>query len=373
MRYENKDGEYILRRHKGIQEVVEIGDVGEKLNTEVEEGIYTGGENIQADHDIVTVKGVLYTYEQMLEDLNLMESKYPDRMCVREAGTSLDGRMIMEIILGDRKSPNHILIQASIHGREYLNTILVMKQLEDIIKNFENGSYHGVSYQRLLDNVCFHILPMTNPDGVTISQSGLDGIRDFFLRKQLEKCYQNDLEHGEGGSSREEYWRRWKANARGVDLNRNFDSGWKEYQSVTYPSSDHYKGEKPESEPEVQAILRLADEYPIVCTIAYHSSGEVVYWDYGSSGNVLEADRKLADLVSEITGYPKESSVQSEQDAAGCSDYFVLECGIPSVTIENGSGECPLSMEEFGSIWGSNALLWPALAERIGDGLRAAL
>ncbi|HIU74374.1 MAG TPA: peptidase M14 [Candidatus Pelethocola excrementipullorum] len=308
------------------------------------------------------MKDVLYTYEQMIGDLNLMESKYPDKMSVGEAGTSLDGREIMEVILGNQESSNHILIQASIHGREYLNTILAMKQLEDILKNFENGSYRGVSYEKLFDNVCFHILPMTNPDGVTISQSGPDGIRDFFLRKQLEKCYHNDLEHGEGESSREEYWRRWKANARGVDLNRNFDSGWKEYQSVNYPSSDHYKGEKPESEPEVQAILRLAEEYPIVCTISYHSSGEVVYWDYGSSGSVLEADRKLADLVSELTGYPKESSVQSEQDAAGCSDYFVLECGIPSVTIENGSGECPLSMEEFASIWGSNALLWPALA-----------
>lgn len=366
-RYESENEDIYIKKsqlEQGRQEVTDIEHTGDRFNTEKEEGMKKDAKIVLRENDIVSMKNALYTYEQMMGDLNHLEDRYPDRISIVEAGVSLDGRKIMEVILGNQKSPNHILIQASIHGREYMNTLLAMGQLEDILKNYENGSYHGVSLNSLFDNVCFHILPMTNPDGVTISQRGPEGIRDSILREQLENCYQNDLANGEAGSSREEYWRRWKANARGVDLNRNFDSGWEAYQSVTYPSSDHYKGEKPESEPEVQAILRLVDEYPIVCTIAYHSSGEVVYWDYGSGGNILEADRKLADLVSAITGYSKESSVQSEQDAAGCSDYFVLERGIPSVTIENGSGECPLSMEEFDSIWNSNSQLWPALAKQ---------
>ena len=185
----------------------------------------TGTDAEKTAGDIVSVENALYTYEQMVEDLELLKDRYPGRLSVWEAGRSADGRKIMGGVLGNTDSPNHILIQASIHGREYMNTLLVMKQLEEVLKNYENGSYYGRSYESLFNDVCFHILPMTNPDGVTISQSGPEGIRDSSLREQLENCYQNDLTNGEGIGSREEYWKRWKSNARGVDLNRNFDSG----------------------------------------------------------------------------------------------------------------------------------------------------
>lgn len=96
--------------------------------------------------------------------------------------------------------------------------------------------------------------------------------------------------------------------------------------------------------------------------ISYHSTGSVIYWDYGSSGEVYEKDAELAGLVSSLTGYERSSSVQSAQDAAGCSDYFVLKEYIPPVTIENGYSACPIGIEEFPSIWASNAELLPALA-----------
>ena len=164
-----------------------------------------------------------------------------------------------------------------------------------------------------------------------------------------------------------EYWKRWKANARGVDLNRNFDSGWRSFQGASMPSADHYKGPYPGSEPEVEAILSVAEEYPLACTLSYHSSGNVIYWDYGCGGELLERERKLARLAGRVTGYEQVSSIQDAQDAAGCSDYFVLERGIPSVTIENGAGECPLSMEEYPAIWSANRFLWPALARFLPD------
>ena len=99
-----------------------------------------------------------------------------------------------------------------------------------------------------------------------------------------------------------------------------------------------------------------------VLTISYHSTGSLIYWDYGSNGEVYEADAMLANIAQAITGYSAVSSVQSSQDAAGCSDYFVLKEGIPSVTIENGYSDCPIGIEEFPSIWNSNVELLPALA-----------
>ena len=297
-----------------------------------------------------------------MEDLEEMSAAYPSLITVNICGTSLDGRAIPEAIIGNRESTKHIFIQASIHAREHINTLLAMAQIEQLLVHHADGVYVDASYDELLSQVCFHILPMSNPDGVTISQMGIDGIRDEGLKEILRGCYQNDLDNGRTSSDIDSYWRKWKANARGVDLNRNFDAGWETYEGVSYPSSDHYKGDAPVSEPETQAIVNAVHACGAVLTISYHSTGSVIYWDYGSSGEVYDADAMLANIVQAITGYSAVSSVQSSQDAAGCSDYFVLKEGTPSVTIENGYSECPIGIEEFPSIWNSNAELLPALA-----------
>ena len=311
--------------------------------------------------DFVSTETALYTYEQMMTDLSEMAQAYPDLLTVKSCGTSLDDREIPEAILGNPDSTHHILIQASIHAREYINTLVAMEQIEYFLHHHADGMYADASYDQLLSSVCFHILPMTNPDGVSISQFGPDAIENEDLRAGLDDILQNDLNGGRtsGGDS---YWTRWKANARGVDLNRNFDAGWDMYEGVSYPSSDHYKGTSPASEPETQAILSVADACNAMITISYHSKGGVIYWDYGSSGEVYDKDYALMSLVSVMTGYSGSSSVQSSQDAAGCSDYFVLVRGVPSVTIENGYSDCPIGIDEYPSIWNANAELLPALA-----------
>ena len=312
--------------------------------------------------EYVSVESSLYTYEQMMNDLEEMKAAFPELMAVQICGQSLDGRDIPEVVIGNRSSEKHIFIQASIHAREYINTLVAMKQIERLLIHHEDGTYNDVSYDELLSESCFHILPMSNPDGVVISQFGLEGIHDEALREILKNCYENDLNNGRAGNNRDVYWKTWKANARGVDLNRNFDAGWESYEGVSYPSSDHYKGTHPVSEPETQAIVNAVHANNTILTISYHSTGSVIYWDYGSSGEVYEQDAELAGLVSLLTGYERSSSIQSAQDAAGCSDYFVLKENIPSVTIENGYCACPIGIEEFPSIWASNAELLPALA-----------
>ena len=113
---------------------------------------------------------------------------------------------------------------------------------------------------------------MVNPDGVTISQKGVDGISDAVLKSQLEDCYQQDLVSGNAYSDSRQYFALWKANARGVDLNRNFDAGWEEYTGAANPASECYKGTSPASEAEAQAILSVSQNYDLDCCIAYHLS-----------------------------------------------------------------------------------------------------
>lgn len=303
-----------------------------------------GAEEAAMPEKIVKTEDSLYTYEEMKEDLKILSAYFADNMSVRSLGLTADGREISEVMLGDPDSDCHLLIQASIHGREYMNTQILMCQLEDFLRNYENGIYEGKTYKELLNGLCLHLIPMANPDGVTISQKGLDGILTEECRELLQQCYAMDQADGKDMA---EYWRNWKANARGVDLNRNFDIGWEEFAGCEHPSSERYKGETPASEAEVQAILQIQKEYPLKGCIAYHSSGSLVYWDYGSQGETYEKDLLLAQMVSETTGYTLHSTVADGTDLAGCSDYFVLKLGIPAVTIENGAGQCPLSVEEL--------------------------
>lgn len=314
------------------------------------------------DSGVVSTNTAFYTYGTMIRDLNFLKNKYFVLFGIRELAQTADQRSILDVVLGNPEADTQIIIQSAIHGREYLNTLLAMKQLEHILEQYSTAAYKGIPYAKLLEQICFHILPMTNPDGVTISQRGVHGIRSEDLRKELKACYHNDLMQGYTQANENTYWSRFKANARGVDLNRNFDAGWEAFQGSNMPSFERYKGAAPASEIETRAILELAERNNAICVISYHSAGDLIYWDYGSKGSVYEKDRELAKLAAGVTGYPMEPTWQNETDAAGCSDYFVLKKGIAAITIENGAGTCPLSIDKFAAIWNANYRLWPALA-----------
>ena len=279
----------------------------------------------------VSIPGIpYYTYDEMQQDIVALQAEYPAFFQVDSLGKSVEGRDITEVILGNENSKYHVLIQASMHAREYMNSILAMNQIEDYLQEkWENcrGLYRE---NEAGEAVCFHVIPMVNPDGVTLCQN----------RKNS---------------------RLWKANARGVDLNRNFDVGWESYIGTPGPASEGYKGLFPASEPETQAILKAAPKYDPVCCIAYHSSGNLIYWDYGCQGEIRSRETALAACVSASTGYPLHSTIADTTDSAGCSDYFVLKLGIPAVTIENGEEDCPLKAEEYKEIYRRNKNLWKSL------------
>lgn len=298
--------------------------------------------------------GENYTYDHLTEDLRLLEEQYPNRLHIVSIGQSCDGRDLWDAVVGSEDAQNHILIQYSMHAREYMNTILAMNQLQDLLSMEE---YNGTNIEELLGKVCIHIVPMSNPDGALISQtSGIDQIQSDQLREILGAAREYDRNRGTDVEDR--YWMRWKSNANGVDLNRNYDWGWEEYhekkaaEGLDTVSADHYPGGYPASEPETQALLSLIEKYPFVGALAYHSRGEVIYYDYGSTGTMQDIDAQLANRIAALTGYAPTKT--QNVDKAGFSDYLVMVLGIPAATIETGVNECPLPMEEYASIYEKN-------------------
>lgn len=290
-----------------------------------------------------------FSWEQTVQKMTALERMAPGLLLIEEWGKTEDGRGILGIHVGDAKGDFHLLIQGGMHGREYMNCAVLLMQLEEYLKK-------GVS-----KDLCIHLLPMVNPDGCTISQQGPAGIRSFRLRKGLWEIYER-----EGGiRPAREYFSRWKANAKGVDPNRNFMAGW-EKAKKSRPSSEGYPGTAPETEKETQAILKLQKAFPLSLCVSYHSSGNLVYWDYGAKGELFEREKRLASDISRVTGYPICSTQQVRAAEGGCSDHFVLHGRIPAVTIETGESPCPLPQWELRQIYEKNRQVWDALAKFLG-------
>lgn len=302
---------------------------------------------IEALNLIINTIPKKYTYENFVYDIERLQAVYSDIIKTVKLCDTIDGRAVYDIILGNPQGEDQILIFAAMHAREYITSQIVMRQLCDCIDatNGDDKEYKGISTKELLDNVTIHFIPMSNPDGVAISQMGLDGLKNEELRKYVSSIAVGDYEQ-------------WKANANGVDLNRNFDAGWNEFVGSTKPSPDRYKGEYPGSEPESAALITLTENYNFRRTISYHTCGALIYWYYKQEGDILEESSDFAQEISMETGYTLDANYTAVDDA-GYKDWAVYKMNIPSLTIEVGNEQGkgiinPVPIDCFDVIWQRN-------------------
>ena len=297
--------------------------------------------------DSVEVTAV-YPYQQMMEDLRSLAERYPQTVKVESIGTSELGREIPVLRIGDPEAENHVLLQGAIHGREHMTAWLLMAMVDYWLD-------HGIgSYE----DVCFHIIPMVNPDGVTISQTGV-------LNEAQRQIYLRDRQQGFTYLSETEYARLWKANGLGVDLNRNFSTGWELIDDRAEPSSQLYQGEAPFCAAEARALRDYTNAYGFDLTVSYHATGSLIYYQYGEAGDVNRDSEAAARAIHAVTGYPLTGN--SGVDGAGYKDWAIDAMRIPSVTVEIGCSDAPLHERELYSIFVRNLQVLPAAANWIRE------
>ena len=153
---------------------------------------------------IVSEKDKKYDYAEMTGDLRKIAHKYPGKTGLSSLGRTYDNREIWCLRVGNPSAAKKLVIDAAIHAREWKNTQVIMRQTEEILREYGE---HRARFR----STCLYILPMDNPDGVTISQYGASGIRNAKLRKKIQKIG---------------HFNTWKNNARGVNINNNFPAGF---------------------------------------------------------------------------------------------------------------------------------------------------
>ncbi|WP_223700896.1 M14 family zinc carboxypeptidase [Sutcliffiella deserti] len=260
-----------------------------------------------------------YTYERMEEDLRGLKRIYRQDMKIVSIGKTEWGKNIWAVKLG--KGESSIIILGGHHGREWLTSSLVMSKLEhylDAYSNHENLFGYNTS---ILNEVSIWFIPMVNPDGIRIQQEGIDFLPEH---KQKELLLMNENNND---------FDRWKANGKGVDLNRQYPAGWAAIRKRQSPSYQFYKGEFPLEARETRAIVSFTRKQAPLMAVTYHSSGRVLYWKFNKNKTALERDLAIAKKLSDITGY-KLDYPQEHAVGGGFSDWFATEFDKPSFTPE---------------------------------------
>ena len=284
----------------------------------------------------------IYTYEQLTEDLAALEARYPALVSVSSIGQSVEGREIPLLYLG--KGERNILICAAMHAREFETTNAVMYMAEQYCRAYEaNEWYYGLSYRELLDGVRFVIVPVLNPDGVVIAQQGTP----YALENPALAAM--PITDGWPGN-----YACWKANANGVDLNRNWPYLFNNTYRASSPCSADYAGPEPLSEPETRAMYELIERTPFESFCSFHSAGDCVYWiDSSNSPALREKLYPTASRIASFCGY----LLMMDEDVSRGGGYMINHVRAatekPCITVEIGPyvGNYPYSnYDKFGAV-----------------------
>ena len=132
----------------------------------------------------------------------------------------------------------------------------------------------------------------------------------------------------------------WQANARGVDLNHNYDYRFSEYKRIEEERDISagptlYSGEYPESEPETRCVANLVRTVAPRAVVSLHAQGEEIY-AFPHTKRVKRIAGRLAGMCGYSLSVPDGTA-----SYGGLSDYSG-SLGIPSFTFEVGKGKNPL-------------------------------
>ena len=314
---------------------------------------------IYASSRIVGVdEGYDYLSEDIFERIHALENRYPEIIRVIEYGRSVDDRPLYAIQMTKNAQDfmedpeygilrTHYYIDGGNHSRETVNPPLVLRMVEDYARDYygeENIS--GFDVKKILEESVLHFLPLPNPDGYNLVKIGLEGVQ---TREGMDAIKSVD----------DTNYSSYKANLRGVDLNRNYPSPvydleekeWVDLReknpgSVTEPAAELYGGPYGASEPEVKYKNEYILNYDFRQFLTFHSRGEVIFWNkYYFPDAYNDQAKRIAEIVHGVNGY-RVGGLSSGGGSGYFSDFAAGMTFKPVVTVETTPGWATLPTEK---------------------------
>jgi len=241
--------------------------------------------------------GGYLTYQEMLDQLDLMKSLYPQLISTKEnisdfltegepdnsTTPSIGGNGIKWVKISDNPTISseeepQILYTAIHHAREPNSLSQLVFYMWYLLENYELDN----EIKSIVDNTELFFIPVVNPDGY---------------------LYNEKTDPNGGG-----FWRKNRKNGHGVDNNRNYeyyingnsnDGVWGGEGASNNTSSSSYHGTGPFSEIENQAIKWFCEQHNFVMAFNNHSYGDLLLYPYGYTSNAPTPENEVFEIISE--------------------------------------------------------------------------
>jgi predicted deacylase len=230
-------------------------------------------------------------YEQLRSRLTEISRQDPNLVQLHVLGfSSTEELPILALQIGKAQAQRNILIIGQHHGDEVLGVELSVALAEELVQKHDKDKLWG----QVMDEYRFFIVPTINPEGW---KRVCDGEYQF-KRK-------NNRDTNKNG--------RLDLRSDGVDLNRNYPVFWADQVPVP-PGHANFKGERPASETEVQAIMELAQRYHFDLAIFYHSSSTGAFSEKIFLPNRINGDEELGQKLDELLIFAQDYASRVKKD-----------------------------------------------------------
>ncbi len=253
---------------------------------------------------------VVWFWHPRLDGIPPMEIKIPPEVAQQEKkespvrtvlGTSVEGREIEAHTYGTGEK--HLLFVGGTHGGYEWNSVLLAYQTID---------YLNENPLAVPDTLSVTVIPALNPDGL-FDVIGKEG---RFTLADIPKST------GPVGTGR--------FNARGVDLNRNFDCKWK--PESMWRGTKVNAGTAPFSEPEARALKKFVEGSKPDAVVFWHSQANAVYASECEKG-ILPATLTLMNTYATAAKYTAIKSFDA-YPVTGDAEGWLASINIPAITVE---------------------------------------
>lgn len=272
---------------------------------------------------------IVYDYNQLSRNLIWLQHKFPNIAC-NVIGKSVLDRNIYELRIGSGNKVIHY--NAAFHANEWITSLVLMTWIYQLLNSRKLD---------LLNTIQLSLVPMVNPDGVELVSKGTVAAQGLYNVEAMNE-YKKDFCG-------------WKANIRGVDLNKQYPANWHLYKETIYcdvPFYRDYPGEEPLTEPESIAIKNLVENNCFESVFALHTQGKEFYWGY--CGYEPPNSKSLADEFERVSGY---KGIKYTNSHAGFRDWFISQYRKAGFTLELGKGVNPLPLSQFSEIYQQTAAI----------------
>ncbi len=224
----------------------------------------------------------LFDTQHAYRDADAIEAKlkrlaqdHPDVATLHALGTSHEGRTVWGLLLTRDPNAPAVLLDGAHHGGELLASEMALDAIDQLLTGED---------KRYLDSLAIWCVPLVNVDG-----------NMHYLHTSREHARKNARDNDNDGTV---------DSFDGVDLYRNYPTRFGalgEEGSRSYPPHWRYRGPSPASEPEVKALVALAERERFVASLDFHTPAMAVivpYTDPGMRSPEINEAQTLAERMA---------------------------------------------------------------------------